>query len=204
MSVKQNQNGFGIIEGLLVVIALTLIVGVGFYVKNSMSKSDDMLQTSQKSEEQTPAKQQAQQEYVEFKDLGFKIKKTDKMADWSYVNDPQVSMTKYVQSAAHVKKIDTCNNGGQNLPSDDSASSKSFAAFGRVDGTPKAEPDTVGGVFVKQLDGFYITIGYPNGGSPCYNEKGIGYPVERSPEGAQEALLEALKTAEKLWATLKD
>lgn len=32
---KLNQKGFGAVEGLLVVIALTLIVGVGFYVVNA-------------------------------------------------------------------------------------------------------------------------------------------------------------------------
>jgi hypothetical protein len=31
----RNQKGFGLVEGLLVIIALTLVVGVGFYIANS-------------------------------------------------------------------------------------------------------------------------------------------------------------------------
>ena len=35
----RNQHGFGAIEGLLVIIAITLIVGVGYYVLNSNKTS---------------------------------------------------------------------------------------------------------------------------------------------------------------------
>ena len=118
------------------------------------------------------------------------------MSDWSYLDDPQVAKTKYVHSAAHVKKIDECNKGAQ-YPPLGVPLEKAFAAFSRIDGTYKDDGNP-GNNLVKQFDTFYISIGYPNGGSPCFNEKGVGYPVERSPEGAQETLLEALKNAEKL------
>ncbi len=49
---KLNQKGFGVIEGLLVVIALTLIVGVGFYVVNA-SKDDDKNKASTSTSEIT-------------------------------------------------------------------------------------------------------------------------------------------------------
>ena len=51
---KIKQEGFGVIEGLLVIIALTLIVGVGFYVANSNKKNDDTT-TASKQSSSTPA-----------------------------------------------------------------------------------------------------------------------------------------------------
>ena len=39
--IHKNQVGCGVIEGLLVVIALTLIVGVGFYVVNANKNRDN-------------------------------------------------------------------------------------------------------------------------------------------------------------------
>lgn len=197
MSIENKQKGFGIVEGLLAVIALTLIVGIGFYVVNvnKDKKEDKRTAQSNTQAETKPAEQK--KEYIEFKDLGFKIEKSDKMTDWTYLDDPQLPMTKYVQSAAHVKDIDTCNEGAQ-YPPLGSPSEKSFAAFSKIDGMYKESDEMPGNNLVKQFDTFYISIGYPNGGSPCFNEKGVGYPIDRSPPGAQETLLEALKNAEKL------
>ncbi len=51
---KLNQKGFGVIEGLLAVIAITLIVGTGFYVVNARKDKDDTAtQTSQKTEQKS-------------------------------------------------------------------------------------------------------------------------------------------------------
>lgn len=193
-----SQKGFTLIESLLIVIALTLVVGVGFYVVNANKDKKEAAKTSEVPNEPSVQKsEQSKVEYVEFRDLGFKIIKTENMADWSYLDDAQVSKTKYVQSAAHVKKIDECNKGSQDPILTSIPSDKSFAAFSRVEGTYKSS-DEPGSILVKQFDTFYISIGYPNGGSPCSNEKGVGYPVERAPAGAQEALLVALKNAQKL------
>lgn len=51
MTIKLNQKGFSFVEGLLVLIALTLVVGVGFYVFNA-NKDDkkDSVTSSQKTE----------------------------------------------------------------------------------------------------------------------------------------------------------
>lgn len=51
---KRDQKGFGVIEGLLVVIALTLIVGVGFYVANANKKeTNNTIETSQSAQSDT-------------------------------------------------------------------------------------------------------------------------------------------------------
>lgn len=51
---KLNQKGFGIVEGLLVVITLTLVVGVGFYVVNANKddkKSSSTTETTQSTKQ---------------------------------------------------------------------------------------------------------------------------------------------------------
>ena len=198
---RLSQRGFGVIEGLLAVIAITLLVGVGFYVVNA-NKNGAKTEKSTTTQPTTPKEKPLEKpkvEYVEFKELGFKIKKTEKMMDWSYLVEPQLPTTRYVQSAAHIKKIEECNRGSVYADQPTSTTAGSFMAFTKQDGIYKAPTDEL--VFeklAKQFDTFYITVGYPNGGSPCFNENGVGYPVERSPEGAQQALLEALKSAEKL------
>lgn len=198
---KLNQKGFGVVEGLLAAITITLLVGVCFYVVNA-NKNDEKTDksiTAQSAATEGKPLEKPKVEYVEFKDLGFKIKKTEKMNDWSYLVEPQLPTTRYVQSAAHVKAIQECNKGSVYADQQISTTSGSFMAFTKQNGVYKEPVDEL--VFeklAKQFDTFYITVGYPNGGSPCFNENGAGYPVARSPEGAQEALLEALKSAEKL------
>ena len=55
---KLNQKGFGIVEGLLAVIALTLMVGVGFYVFNANKDKEDTKTTETTSQTVTkPAEQ---------------------------------------------------------------------------------------------------------------------------------------------------
>ncbi len=200
---KLDQKGFGVVEYILAVLVIALLVGIGFYVvsadrnKKENAKTAETAKTIKTADQKAKAKpvEQPKVEYVELKDLGIKFKQSEKMSDWSYVVDPQVPMTRYVHSAAHVKKIDECNKGGQ-YPSLGTPSEKSFAAFSKINGTFNAD-NSPGDNLVKQFDTFYISAGYPNG-APCLNENGVGYPVESSPAGARDALLEALKTAEKL------
>lgn len=76
MKVSLNQKGFGIVEGLLAVIAITLIVGVGFYVvsANKDKKTDTTAQTQNKTEKSTPA---PKKDYLTVSELGLKLNKTD-------------------------------------------------------------------------------------------------------------------------------
>jgi type II secretory pathway pseudopilin PulG len=55
--INKNQQGFSLVEGLLVVIALTLIIGVGFYVVKANKKDDNV--TSNKLNSTTSAKEAA-------------------------------------------------------------------------------------------------------------------------------------------------
>jgi type II secretory pathway pseudopilin PulG len=53
---KLSQKGFTVIEGLLVVIALSLVIGVGYYVYNANKDDTNNSQTSQSQATQTAKK----------------------------------------------------------------------------------------------------------------------------------------------------
>ena len=79
---KLNQKGFGAIEGLLVVIALTLIVGVGFYVVSTNKDKKEDTKTTQNSSTPTESKPaEAKKQYLEFKSAGVKIELNEQTKD---------------------------------------------------------------------------------------------------------------------------
>lgn len=60
---KLNQKGFGVVEGLLAIIAITLIVGVSFYVVNA-NKDDKKTETTTLNNE-TPKLNETKQATVQ-------------------------------------------------------------------------------------------------------------------------------------------
>ncbi len=183
------------VEGLLAVIAVTLIVGVGFYVVNE-SKQDNQAQTSENSRQTTTKSAAKQTEYIEFKELGFKIKKTSEVGDFTYKANPEVPKFLYAHSGQYSQFVDTCRVGQDfNNPASD-PTDKSFAAFGATEGTFQPDGMSAAEQPVKQFDTFYVTLGFPNG-SAC----GGGQPeVDASKLRSEliKKLESALKNAEKL------
>lgn len=99
MKILKNQSGFGLIEGLLIVIALTLVVGVGYYVYNANQKEPEVSSSSifhndekdNSSIEEQPAKQEEPivaklPELVNYGEEGIEVNSksdTDKLHDTS-------------------------------------------------------------------------------------------------------------------------
>ena len=190
MKLPGNQKGFGLVEGLLVIIALTLIVGVGYYVY-SQNKSDDSSQqstgTAATSQSTQPAKQETK--YFEFKELGVKIPLNEGLDGLSYqVEDNYLFLTTN-KITAEAKKCD---------PGEDfkDASSTSFASLSRATGTYPSNPGLGDGVLQKQFNGFYVAAGYPNG-TPCAVDATYKQlnDYARLVSKAKEALKQAFKNA---------
>jgi hypothetical protein len=82
---KFNQKGFTLIEGLLIVIALSLVVGIGYYVYNSNKNTpqDDSSNTKPAAKE-TAKTTPAAKNYLEIKELGIKFQVTDKLKNTYY------------------------------------------------------------------------------------------------------------------------
>ncbi|HEX7633488.1 MAG TPA: prepilin-type N-terminal cleavage/methylation domain-containing protein [Candidatus Saccharimonadales bacterium] len=56
MTKKMNQKGFSLIEGLLVIIALALVIFVGYYVYHSQKQTDKTYSTAAKDAQSGPSK----------------------------------------------------------------------------------------------------------------------------------------------------
>jgi hypothetical protein len=91
--IRKDQKGFTLIEGLLIIIALTLIVGVGFYVTNAnKDKKDDTAPTTSKTSEKTKPV-------------------ADPAADWTSYSSPLGKFSvKYPKSWVTASNPDACSN----------------------------------------------------------------------------------------------
>lgn len=161
-----SQKGFTVVEVLLVVIALTLLAGVGLYGYNSIKNKDSEKKETVKVA--APKKEASvPKEYVELPDLGVKFEKTQGIQDFSFEVDPSVPSTKYVHSTQYTAATKAC---GWN-DSEYTISARSIAAIGRENGVyDEDSPQNIGVGLVKQFKGFYIRIGHPNGAILCNNE----------------------------------
>ena len=74
---KLNQKGFTLVEGLLIIIALTMVVGVGFYVVNTNKdeKKNDETPVAKVEENKPPAtsEEKIPEGYKEYKNQELKI-----------------------------------------------------------------------------------------------------------------------------------
>ncbi len=86
---KLNQKGFGVVEGLLVVIALVLVGGVGYYV---YGQNRDTNKTSNSSDSSTKTTQQGSSK-------GSK-QETNKLSDEEAINYVKKFYDEYITSAA--------------------------------------------------------------------------------------------------------
>ena len=73
---KLNQKGFGLVEGLLILIAVTLIGFVGYYIYHTQKQADKNLtipSTSNTVSNKTSSSSKAQENYLTIKEWGVRI-----------------------------------------------------------------------------------------------------------------------------------
>lgn len=160
---KLHQKGFGAVEILLVIIALTLIVGVGFYVFNT-NKDDANTQTEQKistANENKPA--ETKKQYLEFKNAGVKIElnETTKDAYNGSTSDDEL----FIGSHAIDSQL-----GFENCKVDGPASGITALAYAKAGddnfGSPWTEAELQEVGEAKIGDTYYW---FASGGAPCWN-----------------------------------
>lgn len=153
---KIDQKGFTVVEGLLIVIALTLIGFTGFYVYNA-NKDDQKTtnnQTSAVKEETKPAAKPV--EYKEFKNLGVKIKLDDAAKKFTYSDNEFGISVVSSELKALTDKDCTSDSGGDGL----------VATVSRVQGKYVAD-DHVGSSLLKQFPTFALSAGSLPAGFIC-------------------------------------
>jgi hypothetical protein len=193
MKIK-NQSGFTLVEGLLVIIALTLVAFVGYYVYNSQKDANQTLDkassASQKSMPKAP-------DYFVLEDMGIKIKKTSDIKDFSFRSDPTVKQSRYVHSDRFDAALKKCYGEFQ----DSDAAGNSFYAIGRVDGKYTEGMMDEAGFYItpaiKQFDNFFINGEPPNGFSACKNEA-FQEEFSNIRHNLAEQLFKAVESSEKI------
>jgi hypothetical protein len=81
---KINSQGFSLVEGLLVVIALCLVIGVGTYVYNSHNKDQGAATSAQNNAHKSAEANQTDKKYLKIPELGIKFELTDKLKNAYY------------------------------------------------------------------------------------------------------------------------
>jgi hypothetical protein len=83
---NKKQNGFSVVEGLLIFIIVGILGGTGWYVYNSNKKTNDLLNSADKASSLASAASKSksmasQEKYYEIKDLKLKILLTPETQD---------------------------------------------------------------------------------------------------------------------------
>ena len=198
-----NQKGFSLVEVLLVIIAITLLSGLGLYSYNSIKKEDAQKAavTTKAEAEAEPKKEEAKQDYFEFPELGVKIVLPTALEGLKYEVDDVVygdgtkdrglslSSTEF---DATVKAACEGRLNGSAFARLDKGSGDYNVAVKKAEGAKSA--DYYPGKLLKQFDEFFIDYTFNPGGFGCY-EEGNSKIIDKS-EKLQGALEQAFKSAE--------
>lgn len=156
MKILKNQKGFSLVEGLLIIIALSIVGFTGFYVYNANKKepniSDSSIYHKEKQNDLSKQTEEDTAQNLDIKEYGVKVPLSNDLLDSKYrYEDGYV----YVSSDTLEKAAKACSD--DNFDS----SIESFISLSKVSG--QYEKESAEGGLLKQFDSFYITGGHPNG-----------------------------------------
>lgn len=111
-STKYNQKGFSLIEGLLILIAVTLIAFVGYYVWHAQRSANDTLDTAINSSQKSPNKVSSDQaqKYLVIKEWHARIPLSEVDKGAYYIYYPQDSQSLNDSISVYDKGIDETKN----------------------------------------------------------------------------------------------
>ena len=142
---KTSQKGFGIVQGLLVVVILVLVVAVGFFILNANKDTETEPTESTSQTETKPV------EYKDFVSLGIKIKLDETAKQFNYEERDGFVFARSGELKALTDGVCTSDSGGDGT----------VMALGKTNGTFNQDEAGVG--LVKQFPSFAITTSSPNG-----------------------------------------
>lgn len=178
-----DNRGFTLVEGLLIVIALSLVLGVGFYVYSSnKSEKKPIQQNSQSTTTANSIK------YSEFKELNVKVP-ADQIAGIksSYTAPDQNNPAGYyVFYTDKEREYATKCFGESGKDSSTISIAKSSGKYG--DSPLDGDFNTL----VKQYDGFYITSTYGKGAG-CDGDQAAYQEMLKEQDSTRKKVEEAFK-----------
>jgi len=168
----KNEKGFSAVETIMALVILILIIGLGYLVyKNDHKTAPKTVivksQTTNSTKSNSPPNN-----YFVFKELGVEFLPDKSLTGLNYTPTSPVSGSlggAYITDSNVVAAYNQCqaNAGSNTMSSDTTGENTSFAAITKLPGVYSSASNSDGvGQLVKQFNGFYISISYPNG-STC-------------------------------------
>lgn len=189
---KLNQKGFGVIESLLILIALTMIGGVGFYVVNANKDKEETKPVSQSNQQaETKPAEQKKSQYLEIKEFGVKIKLDDNLKGIKYVvpQDGEIALS----SDELTPLVKACFPNEEQLGANQSV----LMSVGKTNGT-YAQKQGTDETFLKQFDSFYLSTGLGSIACAGSTETAADQKYNARADELHKSAIEAFKAAEKL------
>jgi len=194
MKIK-SESGFSLIEGLLIVIAISLVAFVGFYVYNTGKKTDKTISTATKAASK-PATLSTNKSYLEIKELGVKIPVSAQLKGLKYEVSPAESTIVGLSTSGFEKAVAECKSA-DTAASSFPAIATATKVSGKYDST--SQPTDVYSTFAKQFPGFYLTYGTADGGPAAYcsgNDQAKNDAVKAMFNQIVPALKQAIESAQ--------
>ena len=187
----RNEKGFSLIEVMLVIIAITLVTGVGFYVY-SFSSNKDTNESTAKLEPAKPVKKdtESKEQFLEIKELGIKLETNEILSSAYYIkaNNYFYFSTREIDSEPELKGC-TANE-----------SSNALGIVALIDGKPGEDKDESAASddvwSLEELDKPYFKkvgdtyYGFMKGNGICYDSEQTS---ERQEQLISDTLQEFIK-----------
>lgn len=171
---KHNQNGFGLVEALLIIIAAGIVGFGGYYVwHNQHNKTNSKTATTTPATTNSPSTGPAQQ-YLTIKEWGVQLAVPTAMKGLTYSAKAGTSITGEPTTFAYFTSDDfkafltSCG-------ATDTSGSTDFAGANKVAGVYPSNPtpQNSDGALLKQFDGFYIEGSADQQSSPCSGSQNV-------------------------------
>lgn len=158
----RSQAGFTLVEGLLTIIAISLVAFVGFYVYSAQTESDKTASDSTKAVNSAATAEATKDRFLNIKELGVKIPLEDGLTDITYEMSQGDSATAVLSTKSFNRAVEDCRTAGS-----ESQSNPALGVVTKKSGTPGADADMFE-QFTVPFEGFYLSYSTPDGGPALY------------------------------------
>lgn len=192
-----NSKGFSLVEGLLIIIAISLVSFVGYYVWHSqqeVSKVSTSTSRSVDSESAAAAQKAKSVGYLKINELGIKVPVNEKLKGLKYEVSPDggaagLTTTAFETAVANCADSSEFSSAFRAITTVTTVSGKYDANTSQLD---------VYDSFVKQFPNFYLTAGTADGGFCTGSDESKNQMTKQMFEQLSPELKKALENSEQI------